>query len=100
MLLEIAFIPLEKRMSCFIALGKEIKNLSAEERLLLCRKAVYENAWFTESNVIFALESLSKMLEEENLVDFVLSYPDLSEKRNCSNFLSLGYCWIARYWKF
>ena len=78
-------VPLEKRISCFIRLGQLISSLGEEEKATLARRAQYENAWFTESSLNTALSSLTSMLNEESIVNFILSYPELNQTRTPKN---------------
>ncbi len=85
MLKEPEHIPFDKKIACFIALGKSISSLITEEADNLYRRAKYENAWFTEDSVKIALKSLADMLKEESLVNFVSNYPELNKQVRTEN---------------
>ncbi len=74
-------VPLSKRLECFIHLGKFLRTLPYQEKAFLASQARMENPWFTEQNVLIALQNLAIMLEEEEVVNFVLHYPWLGENR-------------------
>lgn len=74
-------LPLSIRLDCFIRLGKELSALKPESKETLASRAKYENPWFTESNVLLALDNLIRMLEEEELINFVINYPLLKENK-------------------
>ena len=57
----------EDRIEAFVALGKFLKNIPSHTIRLYTTKAFKENPWFTEENVLFALQSLGNMLSEADL---------------------------------
>ena len=69
---------LKERISLFSSLGELIKNsLDAkfEEKI---NQAIQLNPWFTKHHIITSFNSISQMLEKENLVNWICSY-NLSE---------------------
>jgi hypothetical protein len=75
-----SFFPLPARLDCFIRLGRLLLDLSSEEKTSLAARAKYENPWFVESNVLLALSSISEMLNENQLHDFVGKYSALENE--------------------
>jgi len=73
-------LPLSDRLDCFIQLGKRIQSLDASRKEAIGQRAKAENPWFTEASVLLALSNLGEMMEEDSLVNFVLSYPGLKEE--------------------
>jgi len=71
---------LKERISLFSSLGELIKNsLDAkfEEKI---NKAIQLNPWFTKHHIKTSFDSISQMLERENLVNWIGSY-NLSETK-------------------
>ena len=71
---------LKERISLFSSLGELIKNsLDAkfEEKI---NQAIQLNPWFTEHHIKTSFDSISQMLEKENLVNWIGSY-NLSETK-------------------
>ena len=71
---------LKERISLFSSLGELIKNsLDAkfEEKI---NQAIQLNPWFTKHHIKTSFDSISQMLEEENLVNWIGSY-NLSETK-------------------
>lgn len=66
---------LEHRIAAFIQLGKYIRHLSKEEIEILTIRVENNNNWFTPAQTIFALNEISGMLEESNLMDWLSNYP-------------------------
>ena len=65
---------LKERISLFSSLGELIKNsLDAkfEEKI---NQAIQLNPWFTKHHIITSFNSISQMLEKENLVNWICSY--------------------------
>ena len=75
------FIPLSIKLNCFIQLGKLLSSLNSDEKSSLAARAKYENPWFVEENVLFAISSISSMLEESLIRKFCLEYQALDQKR-------------------
>ena len=75
-----SFIPLSARLSCFIKLGRLLADLGAEEKVNLAARAKYENPWFVENNVLLAISSISEMLNEKQLQNFVHNYSALENE--------------------
>ena len=72
---------LKERISLFSSLGELIKNsLDAkfEEKI---NQAIQLNPWFTKHHIKTSFDSISQMLEEENLVNWIGSY-NLSETKS------------------
>ena len=72
---------LKERISLFSSLGELIKNsLDAkfEEKI---NQAIQLNPWFTKHHIKTSFDSISQMLEEENLVNWICSY-NLSETKS------------------
>jgi len=72
---------LKERISLFSSLGELIKNsLDAkfEEKI---NKAIQLNPWFTKHHIKTSFDSISQMLEEENVVNWIGSY-NLSETKS------------------
>ena len=86
---------LNKRISTFVELGKflnqfKTNNISKNESVkfndlffdafnLLIKRAKESNSWFTDDNVLFAIENWSKLLTPENLKKWVSKY-DITNK--------------------
>ena len=72
---------LKERISLFSSLGELIKNsLDAkfEEKI---NQAIQLNPWFTKHHIKTSFDSISQMIEEENLVNWIGSY-NLSETKS------------------
>ena len=72
---------LKERISLFSSLGELIKNsLDAkfEEKI---NQAIQLNPWFTKHHIKTSFDSISQMLEEENVVNWIGSY-NLSETKS------------------
>lgn len=75
-----AFVKLGKFLSQFSKSGIEKKDnipfndLFFDGFLHQIKLAQVKNSWFTKDNILFALESWSKSLNQENLSDFVKEY--------------------------
>lgn len=67
---------LSERINAFIALGKQLRNLQAEEIQELAYRTLSENPWFTLDNVTFAIKGLANYLEEGKFRDWVSRYPE------------------------
>jgi hypothetical protein len=65
---------LENRIEVFVKLGKELQNLSPEDRQALTQIARAKNPWFDENNVSYALNGIIAMLHEQYLYEWVYPY--------------------------
>lgn len=65
---------LENRIEAFIALGKQLQNLTPEDRQAWAQSAMSRNTWFTEENVSCALNGIIQMLEEQYLREWLYPY--------------------------
>ena len=65
---------LEERIDSFAQLGVIIKGLSSSELQVLCIRAKLENPWFTEENVLHALEGITQFLDKETLQQWTRPY--------------------------
>ncbi|NEM98619.1 acyl-CoA reductase [Pontibacter burrus] len=65
---------LENRIEAFVELGKQLKNLSPDERQVWARMAQSRNPWFDEENVSCALHGITQMLEEQYLREWLYPY--------------------------
>lgn len=70
-----ASLTLEKRIEAFSQLGELIRNLAAEEKNELFRRANNQNSWFTEVSLESALQGFFKFLDKNKLEEWVSSYP-------------------------
>ena len=80
---------LQERIKAFTEVGNIIRNTLTggkgvfEEKLdSLVRDQYFLNPWFTEDNVRTALESVSSMLTEKNLVRWTSVYPELEQEHD------------------
>ena len=73
---------LTNRIAAFAALGKLIKNLSEDEKWKLSHQAAAHNSWFTEENVLLALEGICRYLDEEKLRQWLAPYNLPEENRD------------------
>ncbi|GAB3646308.1 acyl-CoA reductase [Echinicola sediminis] len=64
----------QERINAFIALGKRIEQLPADETEALAFRAENNNSWFTPDQVKLALHGLSQMLEEDALKGWLAKY--------------------------
>ncbi|AKD03515.1 acyl-CoA reductase [Pontibacter korlensis] len=65
---------LENRIEAFVELGKQLQNLTPEERQALAFSAASRNPWFTEENVTCALSGIVTMLQEQYLREWLYPY--------------------------
>ena len=63
------------RINAFVALGQYLQNLSPDDVERLSRIAHSKNAWFTPSNVRFALKTWGDLLQEPSLKQWLSQYP-------------------------
>jgi hypothetical protein len=64
----------QDRIEAFVELGNLIRNLDAEAKEVLFRRAKNENNWFTEISMQSALDGLSRLLEKGYLYQWLSSY--------------------------
>ncbi len=70
-------MPLQQRINAFTTLGTQLGSLiseKSEDYHTLIRQANAHNGWFTEENIVFALESWSTALTKENLKKWTSNY--------------------------
>ena len=72
---------LKERISLFSSLGKLIKNSLDAKFKEKINQAIQLNPWFTEHHIKTSFDSISQMLEEESLVNWIGSY-NLSETKS------------------
>ncbi|MBB6611117.1 acyl-CoA reductase [Pontibacter sp. Tf4] len=65
---------LENRIEAFVELGRQLKNLTPEDRQVWARMAQSRNPWFDEENVSCALYGITQMLEEQYLREWLYPY--------------------------
>lgn len=65
---------IKERVNAFIELGHQIDQLTAEDYEELHARAAAENPWFTPENVNAAILGVRKLLEQENLSEWVNQY--------------------------
>ncbi|WP_266204400.1 acyl-CoA reductase [Pontibacter kalidii] len=65
---------LEHRIEAFVELGKQLQNLTPEERKAWAFSAASRNTWFTEENVSSALNGVITMLQEQYLREWLYPY--------------------------
>jgi len=53
-----SMVSLVERVSSLVALGEQLKDLNAPEISQICYNAEIENPWFTQNNIIKAIESV------------------------------------------
>lgn len=65
---------LENRIEAFVELGKQLQQLTPEERQNWAYAAASRNTWFTEENVSCALNGIITMLQEQYLREWLYPY--------------------------
>ncbi len=65
---------LQERINSFVALGERINHLSGDEFEFLAQKVENNNSWFTPDQTRLALNGLSKILSEEELINWIGKY--------------------------
>ncbi|MFT5230775.1 MAG: hypothetical protein ACI97R_000841, partial [Candidatus Azotimanducaceae bacterium] len=63
-------VPLQQRINAFTTLGEQLGRLTKEKSEAyhtLIGTANAHNGWFTEENIVFALENWSSALTQKNL---------------------------------
>lgn len=58
-----------------------VKKNSVSQLTPVLKSAEINNKWFTEENVLTSMEAICKWLNEKTLLEFVHSYPAVSQKR-------------------
>jgi hypothetical protein len=71
---------LPERTKAFIELGKRIGSLTAGEIKELAARAGSENPWFTEESIALSLRGLSAMLDEDEVMKWIMRYQPEPEK--------------------
>ena len=79
---------LKERISAFAELGERLRNYlpgpgkKGDRQLTeLIDKQQYVNAWFTASNVTYAIEAIANELTRENLTRWTDKYPELKKEK-------------------
>jgi len=70
---------LPKRISAFVRLGHVLSSISENDRVSLFSNAYNENNWFTQQNIIIALNGLKVYLNEKNLNKWINKYDFMVE---------------------
>ncbi|PRY13255.1 acyl-CoA reductase LuxC [Pontibacter ummariensis] len=65
---------LENRIEAFVALGKQLQNLTPEDRKAWAQVAASRNPWFDADNVSWALDGIITMLDEQYLREWLYPY--------------------------
>jgi len=65
---------LENRIEAFVELGKQLQKLTPEDRQAWAQVAMSRNTWFTEENVSYALDGITRMLDEQYLREWLYPY--------------------------
>ena len=65
---------LKERISLFSSLGELIKNSLDAKFVEKINQAIQLNPWFTKHHIKTSFDSISQMLEKENLVNWICSY--------------------------
>lgn len=73
---------LERRIIAFAELGKALGKSPGGKLLQALRKASKHNGWFTEENILYALNALSGMLKEDKLRKWMEKYPAAEHEMN------------------
>lgn len=85
---------LEKRIIAFAKLGEILRTANPELRVrssgstpysklaASVRQAQQHNGWFTEENILLALDSLGEMLREDKFRTWIKKYPETSTERS------------------
>lgn len=67
-------VPFKNRVQAFITLGKQLAELSGEEKEGLFRRVENQNNWFTKKSCDQAISGLIHMLESSRMEEWVSSY--------------------------
>ncbi|WP_299703792.1 acyl-CoA reductase [uncultured Pontibacter sp.] len=65
---------LENRIEAFVKLGKQLQDMTPEERKALSLIAQAKNPWFDEANVSAALQGIITLLDEQYLREWLYPY--------------------------
>jgi hypothetical protein len=65
---------LENRIEAFVKLGKQLQDMTPEDRQALAFVAKAKNPWFDEGNVSAALQGIITMLNEQYLREWLYPY--------------------------
>jgi hypothetical protein len=65
---------LDERISSFIELGKQLKNLPETEKLALAAQAHRLNTWFSTENVLYAFDAIQEYLTKDKLNKWLQNY--------------------------
>lgn len=65
---------LTNRIAAFAALGTLVQNLSEDEKWKLSRQTAANNSWFTEENVLLAIDGICRYLDEKKLHQWLAPY--------------------------
>ena len=65
---------LENRIEAFVALGKQLQNLTPEDYAAWARLASSRNTWFDEQNVTAAIKGIATLLNEQYLREWLYPY--------------------------
>lgn len=67
-------LKIEERLNAFNDLGHELKNISSADFEVLSKKAERQNPWFTTDNIQLAFDGIIKMLDRNQLEQWVSPY--------------------------
>lgn len=67
-------LKIEDRINAFNDLGHELKNISKPEFESLAKKTERQNPWFTKDNIQLAFDGILKMLDKDQLLQWVSVY--------------------------
>ena len=65
---------LDNRIEAFVKLGKQLQDMTPEERKALSMVASAKNPWFDEENVSVALRGITTLLDEQYLREWLYPY--------------------------
>ncbi len=65
---------LENRIDAFVKLGKQLEDMTPDERTALASVAFAKNPWFDEASVFYALEGVMTLLNEQYLHEWLYPY--------------------------
>ena len=93
-----------KRAEGFVKLGEGISSYLKGEKEnshldLAIKQSYLQNGWFTEENVLFALDSVSEILSRRSIDDFLHHYDLQSISGNVKSVGKLfktGYLWLCK----
>ena len=67
-----SWMKLPERIEAFSRLGETMRSLGLSDRKALAEKAVNENPWFTDDNVMLSLKGIEALLERKKLESWAL----------------------------